>query len=179
MKYYIVAVFDDETYQLISPIQKNMSKKFRGNRNSPVPFIPLCIIDNPNFDKLYPIINKIISPYKVFRIDALDSVYLYDNTRSVNLRIDNRGYIKRISRALSDMLILSGFNIKTFDETFVSLSNLGYISKDYKKQDIKLNFPYLYKNNPYIKLKIKKIEVWKIPTSKKDLPLKSFVLKEF
>ncbi|AOR24841.1 hypothetical protein [Clostridium taeniosporum] len=179
MKYYIVAVFDDETYQLISPIQKNMSKKFRGNRNSPLPFIPLCILDNPNLDKLYPMIKKIISPYKFFRIDALDSVYVCDSSRSVNLRIDNKGYIKRISRSLSDMLILSGFNVKTFESNFVSLSNLGYISKDHKKQDIKLNFPYLYKHKSYIKLKIKKIEVWKIPTSKKDSPLKSFVLKEF
>ena len=58
MKYYIVALFDEETYQVISPIQRNMSKKFRANRNSPAPFIPLAFIDNPNLEKLYPIIEK-------------------------------------------------------------------------------------------------------------------------
>lgn len=179
MKYYVVAVFDDETYHLISPIQKNMSKKFRGNRNSPMPFIPLCMIENPNLDKLYPIIKKVTSPYKFFRIDASDCVYPCDNTRSINLRIDNKGYIKRISRSLNDILILSGFNVKTFEELFISLSNLGYISKDYKRQDVILNLPYLYKNNSFIKLKVTKIEVWKIPASKKDLPLKTFQLKEF
>ena len=34
MKYYIVALFDEEAYQVISPIQKNISRKFRTNRNS-------------------------------------------------------------------------------------------------------------------------------------------------
>ena len=71
MKYYVVALFDEDTYQIIAPIQRNMSKKFRANRNSPAPYIPLAIIDNPNLDKLNPILNKIISPYKSFRIDAL------------------------------------------------------------------------------------------------------------
>ncbi|SFD20063.1 hypothetical protein [Clostridium uliginosum] len=179
MKYYIVALFDDETYQVISPIQKNMSKKFRASRNSTMPFIPLGIVDNPNLDKLYPVIQKIISPYKTFRIDATDSVYLYDNTKSINLRIDNKGYINRISRSLKDMLILNGFNVKFFEDNFIFLASMGYISKDYKKQDVKLNFPNIYKDNSFIKLRIKKIEVWKIPTIKKDIPLKSYILKEF
>ncbi|GAA0079248.1 2'-5' RNA ligase family protein [Clostridium sp. CTA-5] len=179
MKYYIVALFDDETYQVISPIQKNMSKKFRASRNSPMPFIPLGIVDNPNLDKLYPIIKKVISPYKSFRIDATDNVYLHDNTKSINLRIENKGYIKRISRSLKDILILNGFNVKAFDDNFISIANMGYIAKDYKKQDVKLNFPTIYKDNSLVKLRIKKIEVWKIPTQKKDVPLKSYILKEF
>ncbi len=45
MKYYIVALFDEETYQVISPIQRNMSKKFRANRNSPMPFVLLTSIE--------------------------------------------------------------------------------------------------------------------------------------
>ena len=71
-----------------------MSKKFRANRNSPAPYIPLAVIDNPNLDKLNPILNKIISPYKSFRIDANDLVYLSEPTKTVNLKVDNKGYIK-------------------------------------------------------------------------------------
>ena len=48
MKYYIVAMFDDDSYESIAPIQKNLSKKFRGNRHSPMPYIALNILDNPN-----------------------------------------------------------------------------------------------------------------------------------
>ena len=44
MKYYLVALFDDESYKNLNPIQKNLSKKFRANRNSPAPYIPLEVI---------------------------------------------------------------------------------------------------------------------------------------
>lgn len=179
MKYYIVALFDEETYQVISPIQRNMSKKFRANRNSPLPFIPLIGIENPNLDKLYPIIDKLIAPYKSFRVDVSDLVYLSEPTKSVNLKIDNKGYIKRLSRNFFDTLSINGFNVKSFSDTFISLANLGYIPKDYKKQDVKLNFPEIYAKESYIKLRIKSIEIWKLPTIKKNPPLKACELKSF
>ncbi|HCW52539.1 MAG TPA: hypothetical protein DG753_02090 [Clostridium sp.] len=179
MKYYIVALFDEETYQIISPIQRNMSKKFRANRNSPVPFIPLAFVDNPNLEKLYPVIEKIVSPYKSFRIDANDLVYLSEPTKSVNLKMDNKGYIKRLSRSLCDALSLHGFAVKSLGDNFISLANLGYVPKDYKKQDVKLNFPDIYNSDNYVKLRIKSIEIWKLPTLKKNAPVKTYVLKDF
>ena len=179
MKYYIVALFDEETYQVISPIQRNMSKKFRANRNSPVPFILLTTIENPNLDKLYPVVDKIIAPYKHFRIDASDLVYLFEPTKTVNLKVDNKGYIKRLSRCLLDTLELNGFSVNTFDDSFISLANLGYIPKDYKKQDVKLNFPEIYNKDNVAKLKIKSIEIWKLPLIRKNIPLKSYTLRSF
>ena len=179
MKYCVVALFDEETYQVIAPIQRNMSKKFRANRNSPAPYIPLAIIDNPNLDKLDPILDKIISPYKSFRIDANDLVYLSEPTKSVNLKLDDKGYIKRLSRSIFDTLSLYGFNIKTLGENFISIANLGYIPKDHKKQDVKLNFPEIYCNDNIVKLRIKSIEVWKLPTIKKNTPIQSYILKSF
>lgn len=179
MKYYIVALFDEETYQVISPIQRNMSKKFRANRNSPVPYVLLTTIDNPNLDKLYPVVDKILAPYKSFRIDASDLVYLFEPTKSVNLKIADKGYIKRLSRCLFDTLELNGFSVKSFGDNFISLANLGYVPKDYKKQDVKLNFPEIYNQDNLVKLRIKSIEIWKLPTVKKNPPLKSYVLKDF
>lgn len=179
MKYYIVALFDEDTYQVISPIQRNMSKKFRANRNSPLPFILLSSVENPNLEKLYAIIDKIIAPYKTFRIDASDLVYLFEPTKTINLKIDDKGYIKRLSRSLNDTLELNGFTIKSFGDNFISLANLGYIPKDYKKQDLKLNFPDIYDEDSLIKLRIKSIEIWKLPTVKKNTPLKSYTLKDF
>ncbi len=60
MKYYLVALFDDESYKNLNPIQRNLSRKFRANRNSPIPYIPLEIIENPNLDKLNTIIDKML-----------------------------------------------------------------------------------------------------------------------
>lgn len=179
MKYYIVALFDEETYQVISPIQRNMSKKFRANRNSPAPYVLLTTIDNPSLDKLYPIVDKIIAPYKSFRIDASDLVYLFEPTKSVNLKIDDKGYIKRLSRCLLDTLELNGFSVRSFGDNFISLANLGYVPKDYKKQDVKLNFPEIYNQDSLVKLRVKSVEIWKLPTVKKNTPLKSYVLKDF
>lgn len=179
MKYYIVALFDEDTYQVISPIQKNMSKKFRANRNSPVPFVLLSALENPNLDKLYPIVDKIVAPYRSFRIDASDSVYLFEPTKSVNLKIDDKGYIKRLSRSLFDMLDLNGFSVKSFEDNFISLANLVYVPKDYKKQGLKLNFPEIYDENNCVKLRVKSIEIWKLPTVKKNTPVKSYTLKDF
>ena len=179
MKYYIVALFDEETYQIISPIQRNMSKKFRANRNSPLPFIPLVSVENPNMDKLCPIIEKLIAPYKSFRIDASNLVTVSESSKSVNLKIDNKGYIKRLSRCFFDSLVLNNFNAKPFNENFVYLANLNYISKDSKKQEIKLNFPDLYNDSDYIKLRIKSIEIWKLPVVKKIVPLQKYELKSF
>lgn len=63
---------------------KNISRKFRTNRNSPQPFIPLISIENPDLDKLYPLVDKLIAPYKTFRVNANDTVYPLDQTKSIN-----------------------------------------------------------------------------------------------
>ena len=63
MKYYLVALFDDESYKNLNPVQRNLSKKFKANRNSPIPYIPLEIVENPNIEKLNEIVDKIIKPY--------------------------------------------------------------------------------------------------------------------
>jgi len=179
MNYYIVALFDEETYQVISPIQRNMSKKFRANRNSPMPFVLLTALEKPNLDKLYPVLDKIVNSYKSFRINASDSVYLFEPAKSVNLKIENKGYIKRLSRCLLDQLELNGFAATNFEDNFVSLANVSYIPKDSKKQEVKLNFPEIYAKDSFVKLRIKSIEIWKLPTVKKNVPLKSYILRDF
>ena len=61
MKYYLVALFDDESYKNLSPIQKNLSKRYKANRNSPIPYIPLEVLENPNIDKLNLVIDKVLN----------------------------------------------------------------------------------------------------------------------
>ena len=70
MKYYLVALFDDESYKNLSPIQKNLSKRYKANRNSPIPYIPLEVLENPNIDKLNLVIDKVLKPYKFFKVFA-------------------------------------------------------------------------------------------------------------
>ena len=87
MKYYLVALFDDESYKNLNPIQKNLSKKFRANRNSPAPYIPLEIIENPNIDKLDIVVDKIVKPYKNFKVQLLKEVSVSETNKTLNLSL--------------------------------------------------------------------------------------------
>ncbi|AIY82320.1 MAG: hypothetical protein KIB43_13370 [Clostridium baratii] len=179
MKYYIVALFDNSSYEIINPIQKNVSKRFKGNRNSPAPYIALEILDNPNVEKLSVVVEKVLKPYKKFKIELSDDFSLCEDTKTINLKINERGYIKKIERSLKDTLKLYGFNIRenSLDNISISLANLNYIPKDRKKTNEGPSFPnYKLENKT---LKIDKFQLWKVPNNKRELKLKDFELKTF
>ena len=134
MKYYLVALFDDVSYKNLSPIQRSLSKRFRANRNSPIPYIPLEVIENPNIDKLNTVMDKILKPYKNFKVELSSTVTLCDSNKTLNLKIEKIGYIKKLNRLITDNLKMHGFNIKTSStDLHLSLANINYLNKDNKK----------------------------------------------
>ena len=176
MKYYLVALFDDESYKNLNPIQKNLSKKFRANRNSPAPYIPLEVIENPNVDKLDVVVDKIIKPYKNFKVQLLKEVSISENTKTLNIKIQDIGYIKRMNRLMNDTLRLHGFNVQenSGDQSMhISLANLNFIPRDMKKLDGEVNF----KSNCET-LKVDRIELWRFSNSKRETLVKSYPLKK-
>lgn len=180
MKYYIVALFDEESYEDITPIQKKVSKKFRANRNSPIPHIMLNVLENPNMEKLNSIMEKNLKPYKKFKIQTGDNISLPDNSKTVSLKIDSLGYIKKIERHLSDSLELNGFSSKNVnsEELSISLGNVNYINKD-KKSEPKIMLDQIKKDCTSFTLKIGKFEIWKISNNNRETCVKSFPLKPF
>ena len=181
MKYYIVALFDNESYEAITPIQRNFSRKFRANRNSPIPYIALNIIENPTVEKLNPVIEKVLKPYKKFKIELCNNVSICESMKTVNLKIKDMGYIRKISRSLSDTLELHGFNLKSSldDELSISLANINYYNKDNRRyeNDIACDLHGKDKNN--LTLKVDRIELWKISNNKRETCIRSFELKNF
>lgn len=176
MKYYLVALFDDESYQCLNPIQRNLSRRFRANRNSPTPYIPLDVIENPNIDKLDVVVDKIVKPYKNFKVQLSTEVLVSESNKTLNIKIEDVGYIKRIARLINDTLKLHGFNTQdNFNELamHISLANLNYIPKDMKRFDNEVNF----KSNIET-LKIDRIELWKLSNNKKETLIKSYPLKK-
>lgn len=180
MRYYIVALFDAPSYEFISPIQRTLSKRFRANRNSPAPYIALEVLDNPNIEKLAPIIEKVLKPYKKFKIELSDEFAINENLKTININLNGVGYIKKIERCLKDTLKLHGFNVRegNMDKLSVSLANLNYIPKDNKKNSFDLQST-INKNLENQTLKIDKFELWKVPHNKKELKIKDFDLKTF
>ena len=176
MKYYLVALFDDESYKNLNPIQKNLSKKFRANRNSPAPYIPLEIIENPNIDKLDLVIDKIVKPYKNFKVQLLKEVSVSETNKTLNIKIQDVGYIKRMNRLMNDTLRLHGFNVQdTSSEPsmHISLANLNFIPRDMKKIDGEVNFKPKCDT-----LKVDRIELWRFSNNKRETLIKSYPLKK-
>ena len=173
MKYYLVALFDDVSYKNLSPIQRSLSKRFRANRNSPIPYIPLEVIENPNIDKLNTVMDKILKPYKNFKVELSSTVSLCDSNKTLNLKIENIGYIKKIDRLIADNLKLYGFNVKSGNnELHLSLANINYINKENKKFDSIIEY------KPSIStLKVNRIELWKISNNRRETLIQTYPLR--
>jgi len=176
MKYYLVALFDDESYKHLNPIQRNLSKKFRANRNSPTPYIPLEVIENPNIDKLDLVVDKIVKPYKNFKVQLLPRVSVSEAQKTLNVKIEDVGYIKRLNRLMNDTLKLHGFNVpeeNIENQMHISLANLNFIPKDSKKLDGEINLKEKCET-----LKVDRIELWKFSNNKREILIKSYPLKK-
>lgn len=177
MKYYLVALFDDESYKNLSPIQRNLSKKYRANRNSPIPYISLEVLENPNVDKLNSVIDKIVKPYKLFKVELSSKVSICDSNKTLNLKIEDVGYIKRLNRLLSDNLQLHGFNVKGLesDESLqLTLANVNYSSKDNKRVINPLDSRFNIST-----LKVNRLELWKISNARRETLIQTYPLKDF
>ncbi|WP_297638543.1 hypothetical protein [uncultured Clostridium sp.] len=178
MKYYVVALLDDTSNEEILETQRLVSKKFRANKNIPKPYIALEILDNPNIDKLTEITEKTLAPYKKFRVELTNSIFVSEECKTLNLKLNNRGYIKKIFYALNDMLKLHGFNVKDSDATILSLTlaNFNYYPRDIKKK-LADNQNLLSLNDST--LKISEFQIWKMPHNKHEIQIKDFELKVF
>ena len=173
MKYYLVALFDDVSYKNLSPIQRSLSKKYRANRNSPIPYIPLEVIENPNIDKLNTVIDKILKPYKNFKVELSSTVTLCESNKTLNLKIEKIGYIKKLDRLINDNLKLYGFNIKNDNtDLHLALANINYINRDNKKLDTEIKY------KPSIStLKVNRLELWKISNNRRETLIQTYPLK--
>lgn len=181
MKYYLVAVLDENSSDDIVDIQKNISKKYKLFKNTPCLYIPLGTVNNAEFEKLDEVITKIISPYKKFKVGIDNNLILSDEFNTVNLKVEDKGYINRIWRNMFDTLNLHGFSVRDFNSITFNIplstanhnirkasSNNGLIIDNSKSKEDFLKFA-----------KINKIEIWKALNNKKDSIIKTYNLKDY
>ena len=105
-----------------------------------------------------------------------EKVNVSENSKTLNLKIEDVGYIKRIHRLLNDTLRLHGFNIKenyNEESVHISLANLNFISRDMKKFNGEVHFKSDCKT-----LKVDRIELWKFSNNKREIVMKSYPLKK-
>lgn len=177
MKYYIVALFDKNSYEVLTPLQKKFTKKFRANRHCPTPHIALDVLETSNIEKITPVMEKVLKPYKMFKIEYSDNISINESLKTLNLKVENKGYIKKIYRSLTDNFELNGINVKFSpkEDLGLSIATINHISKDRRNEAES----FTKEKEVFNTLKVDRLEIWKINSNKKETCLKSFPLKSF
>lgn len=182
MKYYLVALFDEDSYSKIEEVQKNLCRKYKLYKNLPTLHITLEVVENPDMDKLDKIISDIIKPYKKFRVEINGAMCFNAPYKSVTLKIENMGYIMRLSRQFNDKLKLHGFevreNIQDWD-LHVSLASPNFSVREWSVEEYAAACETAKIEDFKRMAKIDRIELWKPVNNKKDMLVKSFPLKNY
>lgn len=182
MKYFLVALFDEGSNSTIQNIQKNICRKYKLYKSSPNLYISICAITNPDLEKLDVVVSKIMMPYKKFKVGINNSIALNENFSQVNLKVEDKGYILRLTRNITDTLDLHGFKVKDDPANIdlrIPLANANHIiKKSFKESTI----PIDDKLNKYDFLKFAKVsrlELWKQVSNKKEVLVKTYNLREY
>lgn len=183
MKYYLVALFDDESYSQIEKIQKSVCKKYRLYKNMPVLHLTLEVIEDPrNIDEACRVIRDILKPYKKFKI-SVDGAICFDAPyKSVNLDVENKGYIMRLTRQINDRLKLCRFKVREDVENWdlhISLANTNYAVRQWSNKEYSNACQVVKEMNIQEKIKIKEIQLWKPINNKREMVVESFPLKDY
>lgn len=182
MKYYLVALFDVDSYAYAEKIQKELCKKYKLYNDLPTLHITLEIIGDPDIEKLSSLISSIIKPYKKFKV-SMDGAICFDPPhKSVNLKIENKGYIMRLVRKINTTLKENGFDVREnidFWDLHISLANTNYAVREWSSSEYVAACNAVKESGFINLLKIDKIELWKPINNKKKMVVKSFPLRDY
>lgn len=181
MRYYLVATLDFDSAKSIEFLQRNIQRKHKISRGYTTFHIPLETLEDPNIEKLDEIVTKLIKPYKKFKIELTGDLNYHDHSnRSASLKIENKGYIKKLHRSFNDTLKLYGFSIKESIDSplFIPLS-FSSINKTIKKSEAINQFFPLRTASKRNVVKISNIEIWKSTNNKKDTIVKIYNLPSY
>lgn len=182
MKYYLVALFDNESYKYIEGIQRSICKKYKLYKNMPMLHITLEVIDDPSIEEVCSIIGNILKPYKKFKV-MIDGAICFDPPyKSVNLKLENKGYIGRLTRQINDTLKLSNFRVRDNIENWdmhISLANTNFANREWSSREYLNACEFVKDKNIKKTITIEKVELWKPINNKKDMLIKSFHLRDY
>ncbi|NMM62123.1 2'-5' RNA ligase family protein [Clostridium sp. P21] len=182
MKYYLVALFNKESYSSIEEIQRSICRKYKLYRNIPALHITLEVVGDPDMEKLSKIVGDILKPYKKFKVEINGDVCFEHPYKSINLKIENKGYIIRLARKINESLKLHGFDVRENIDNLglhISLANVNFASRQWSSKEYAASCESNKKQNFYKMGVIDRIELWKPINNKKDIVVKTFELREF
>jgi len=182
MKYYLVALLDEDSYTYVEKIQKSLSNKYKLYHDLPTLHITLEVVGDPDVDKLSTIINEILKPYKKFKVSVNGAICFNPPHKSVNLKIDEEGYIIRLAKKINSKLSEAGFIVRESIENWdlhISLANTNYAAREWSVPEFNAACDATKQKDIKALLRIDRIELWKPINNKKKMVVKSFPLRSF
>lgn len=182
MRYYLVALFNKDSYSSIEEIQKNICRKYKLYRNMPVLHITLEVVGDPDIEKLEKIVGDILKPYKKFKVEINGAICFDPPYKSVNLKIESKGYIIRLARQINESLKLHGFDVRENIDNWdlhVALANTNFAIRQWSNKEYVTACENTKEQGFYKMGIINRIELWKPINNKKDMILKTFELRDF
>jgi len=182
MKYFLVALFDDLSNSTVQNIQRDICRKYKLYKSSPNLYINISAITNPDLEKLDAVISKILVPYKNFKVGINNNIGLSENFSQVNLKVEDKGYIFRLARNITDTLELHGFNVKDDNNIInlqILLANANHIIKRSCNGSTICIDDTLNKDDFFKFVKVSRLELWKQVSNKKDLLVKTYELRDY
>lgn len=182
MKFHLVALFDIDSNKLIENTQRNLCRKYKLHKISQRHFfIPIQTVIDPDIEKFNKIVSDTLAPYKKFKVRINPNICLDKSLKTINLKIDNQGYINRIARNISDTLCLSGFNIKPDNENElqIALANASYNLRKSLGGDDGTTAITKTEEASFSFAKIIGLQLWKSANNKKDTLVKDYPLRDY
>ncbi|GCD09323.1 hypothetical protein [Clostridium tagluense] len=182
MRYFLVALFDDGSNATIQNIQRDICRKYKLYKSSPNLYISICTITNPDLEKLDVVVSKIMVPYKKFKVNINNSISLTENLTQVNLKVEDKGYIYRLARSITDTLDLHGFNVKSENDNIdlrIPLANANHIIKKSNSTGTITIDTNLDQDAFFKFAKVCRLELWKQVSNKKEIVVKTYDLREY
>ncbi|MBA5851719.1 2'-5' RNA ligase family protein [Clostridium sp. cel8] len=182
MRYYLVALFDKESYSYMERIQRSMCRKYRLYKHMPVLHITMAVIDDPDIEKLSKIISKLLDPYKNFKVEINGAICFDPPYKSVNLKIEKKGYIIRLARQINDLLKSYKFNVKYNIDTWdlhVALANTNYAIREWSSREYIAACHAAKKENIHKMVTVNRLALWKPINNKREMLVKNFQLREY
>ncbi|MGE5628152.1 MAG: 2'-5' RNA ligase family protein [Solirubrobacterales bacterium] len=178
MKYYLVALLDKNSNEHLEQVQRNICKKYKLFKGTPLLYIPLEVIGDPDVDKLSRVVSDIVKPYKKFKVSINGAECSNSAMKFANLKIENKGYIVRLTRHFNEKLKMNGFDVKeNHQEHQLCIPLSGNLF--HSKESVKDNNDNVKNENINRMVTIDRIELWKNVNNKKDMLVKKFQLREY
>lgn len=181
MRYQLVALFDNDSNEYIETLQKTLVKKHKCQNVNHGYSIHITIdnIDAPDFEKLDELLTKVLKNYKKFKVELTEALFIDSQNRSMSLKIENKGFIIRITKAVNETLRLSGILVRDNPDAvdlLIPVATGNFIKRSsIKDEACATSDSFTIPINKLIR--VDRLELLKTTNNKKKILIKSYVLK--